>query len=222
MTHSAAHGFWRFEDDLAYYRIVQADALDLYSREHFIRRFSTWQLAVGGVVVSKQPLQLDSAGNAAESQCAVWSRIRETVESLVIRALATARHLTDSQKKFLGIRLRSLAVSALDSGVWTRLNLLTDPWGNHLPLSALAGYTRFVHAREPGTPAREAHSTHGTFIVTHALLDRFGMDSLRDWLTLLAEAGLLAKGYSVVESGSLEHEDVAQDAECAPVQRFQC
>ncbi|MGH7107361.1 MAG: hypothetical protein ACREFT_12710 [Acetobacteraceae bacterium] len=209
MIHSAARDFWRFEDDLAYYRIVQADALDLYSRELFVRRFSTWQLAVGGVVVSKQPLQLDSTGNAAESRCPAWSRIRATVESLVIRALATARHLTDSQKKFLGIRFRSLAEGALDSSVWMSVKLLTDPWGNHLPLSALAGYRRFAHIREPGTPACAAYGRHGTFMVTHALLDRFGMDSLRDWLLLLAEAGLLAEGYSVIESGSLEREVVA-------------
>ena len=48
--------------------------------------------------------------------------------------------------------------------------------------------------------ARAAHDRHGTFVVTDALLDRFGMDSLREWLALLAEAGLLPEGYSIVEA----------------------
>jgi len=60
-------------------------------------------------VISKQPLELNFARNAAESDCPVWSGIRKVIETLVIRELATARHLTDSQRQYLGIRLRNLA-----------------------------------------------------------------------------------------------------------------
>jgi hypothetical protein len=189
---SATRDFWTLEDDLAYYRIVQgAHALEVYSQDVFVRHFSTWQLSVGGVVVSKQPLELNFAGNAAESACPIWSGIRKAVEALVIRTLTTAGHLTDSQRKFLGIRFRDVAQCASDSSVWKRVKLLTDPWGKHLPLSALAQYSRFVHVAEPGPLAWATHGIDGTFVVTDALLDRFGTDSLADWLALLAEAGLL-------------------------------
>ena len=195
MAHPATPDFWTFEDHLACYRIVKADALEVYSEDVFVRHFNTWQLGVGGVVISKLPLELNFARNAAASECPVWSGIRKVIEALVIRQLAAARQLTDSQRKFLGIRFRELAACAPDPSVWKGVKLLTDPSGKHLPLSTLAHYRRFVHIPEAGTLACAAHGRHGTFVVTDALLDRFGMDSLHDWLALLSEAGLLAEGY---------------------------
>lgn len=201
MTHSLTPDFWTHEDHLACYRIVQgADALEVYNQDIFVRHFSTWQLNVGGVVVSKQPLELNFARSAAESECPVWAGIRKVIEALVIRELTTAKQLTDSQRKFLGFRFRSLAECAPDPSLWKEMKLLTDPWGRHLPLSVLARYKRFVHIPEAGALARAAHDRHETFVVTDALLDRFGMDSLRDWLALLSEAGLLPEGYSVIEA----------------------
>jgi hypothetical protein len=193
MIQSATHDFWTLEDDLAYYRIVQgAHALEVYSQDVFVRHFSTWQLSVGGVVVSKQPLELNFARNAVESQCPIWSGIRKVIEALVIRTLTTAGHLTESQRKFLGCRFRNVAQCASEPTAWKRVKLLTDPWGKHLPLSAVAQYRRFVHIPEPSPLDCATHGTDGTFVVTDALLDRFGVDSLRDWLALLAETGLLA------------------------------
>lgn len=204
MLQSPRHDFWTREDDLAYYRIVRgAHALEVYSQDLFVRHFSTWQLSIGGVVVSKQPLELNFARSAAEAECPVWSGIRKVIEALVIRELTTSQHLTDSQRKYLGIRLRNLRECASDPSVWRWMKLLTDPSGKHLPLSALSDYKRFVYVSEPGAPACAAHGTDGTFVVTDALLDRFGVSSLDEWLALLSEAGLLPEGYSVVESGTL-------------------
>ena len=195
MKTSLAHDFWTLQDDLACYRIVTgAHALEVYDQDVFARHFSTWQLGVGGVVVSKQPLELDFARNAAESACPVWAAICRVIEGLVIRALTTARHLTDPQRKYLGIRFRTLVECAPDPNQWKAVELLTDPWGMHLPLSALTHYRRFVHVAEPDAPAIATHGADGTFIVTDALLDRFGMDSLHDWLALLAQAGVLPEG----------------------------
>ena len=192
MIESANRDFWTLEDDLAYYRIVQgAHALEVYNQDVFVRHFSTWQLSVGGVVVSKQPLELNFARHALESQCPVWSGIRKVIETLVIRSLTTAGHLTDSQRKYLGIRFRDVAHRTSDANAWKRVKLLTDPWGEHLPMSALAQYSRFVHIPQPDALACATHGIDGTFVVTDALLDRFGTDSLPDWLALLAEAGLL-------------------------------
>jgi len=197
MIQSATRDFWTLEDDLAYYRIVQgAHALEVYSQDVFVRHFSTWQLSIGGVVASKQPLELNFARNAAESACPVWSGIRKVIEALVIRKLATSAHLTDSQRKFLGCRFRNVAQCASDPSVWKDVKLLTDPWGQHLPLSALTQYRRFVHIPEPGPLACATHGIGGTFVVTDALLDRFGVDSLPDWLELLTATGLLPEDHS--------------------------
>lgn len=193
----ASRDFWTHEDDLAYYRIIPgAHALEVYSEDVFVRHFNTWQLGIGGVVVSKRPLELDFAKDVAQSHCPIWSGIRQAIESLVIRALMTSGRLTDSQRKFLGVRFRAVAQCTPDPDAWKGMKLLTDPWGVHLPLSALSNYKRFVHVSEPGAPACAAHGIDGTFVVTDSLLDRFGVDSLRDWLALLADTGLLPEGCS--------------------------
>src|SRR6185312_3219392 len=180
-------------DDLAYYRIVHdADELKVYNQGTFVRGFSTWQLGVGGVVLSKRPLKLNRAGTAVmELECPVWLRIRRVIEALIVRELTAAPDLTDSQKKYLGIRVRDLPEWTSDAAPWKGVKLLTDAAGQHLPLSALLHYTRFVHVPEAGAVACAAQEMDGTFVVTDALLDRFGMDSLRGWLALLSEADLL-------------------------------
>lgn len=201
MTESATREFWTREDDLAYYRIVRgADELEVYDQRTFVRGFSTWQLGLGGVVLSKRPLKVDRGGNAVpELESPVWLRIRRVIEALIVRQLTSAKVLTDAQKKYLGIRVRNLAEWTSDPGLWKGVKLLTDHAGNPLPLSALARYRRFVHIPEPAALACAAHETAGTFVVTDALLDRFGMDCLEDWLELLSEADLLPGGYSVVQ-----------------------
>jgi hypothetical protein len=207
MTESAMKAFWTREDDLAYYRIVQgADELEVYDQGTFVRGFSTWQLGLGGVVLSKRPLKVHRAGNAVpELECPVWVRMRRVIEALIVRELTHAKVLTDSQKKYLGIRVRNLAQWSSDPAVWKGVKLLMDASGNPLPLSALAHYTRFVHIPEPEPVVCAAHDMDGTFVVTDALLDRFGTDSLEDWLELLADADLLPEGYSVVKSRSPRH-----------------
>lgn len=211
MSESATKEFWTREDDLAYYRIVHdADELQVYDQGSFVRGFSTWQLGLGGLVVSKRPLKVSRAGHVVmESECPIWLRIRRVIEALIVRELMSAQRLTDSQRKYLGIRLRNLAEWTRGLGPWRGVRLLTDPWGRHLPLSALADYTRFVHMPEAGELACAAHDMDGTFVVTDALLDRFGMDSLHDWLALLSEAGLLPEDYSVLESRSPAPSDAA-------------
>jgi len=207
MTESATEEFWTREDDLAYYRIVKgADELEVYDQGTFIRGFSTWQLGLGGLVLSKRPLKVHRVGHAVpELECPVWVRIRRVIESLIVRQLTSAKVLTDSQKKYLGIRIRNLAQWTSEPGHWKGVKLLTDHRGKPLPLSALARYTRFVHIAEPEPLACAAHDMDGTFVVTDALLDRFGMDSLEDWLELLADADLLPEGYSVVEHQPPRH-----------------
>lgn len=200
MTESATREFWTREDDLAYYRIVEgADELEVYDQGTFVRGFSTWQLGLGGLVLSKRPLKVNRVGNGVpELDCPVWLRIRRVIEALIVRQLTGAKVLTDSQKKYLGIRVRNLAQWTSEPALWKGVKLLADPSGNPLPLSALARYTRFVHIPEGTERACAAHETAGTFVVTDALLDRFGMDCLEDWLELLSDADLLPAGYTVV------------------------
>lgn len=200
MRHSTGRGYWTHEDGLAYYRIVQGgDVVKVFNQGIFARGFRSWQLGIGGMVVSKQHLEGDFAGSGMEERdCPIWARIRRVTEALIMRELLNAKCLTDAQKKYLGMRLRSLAEWA-EPRLWRGAKLLTDPWGRHLPLSALAHYTRFIHVPEPDPLACAAHGTDGTFVATDALLDRFGADSLRQWLALLSEAGLLPRGYSLIE-----------------------
>ncbi|HZT04118.1 MAG TPA: hypothetical protein VFA39_17845 [Steroidobacteraceae bacterium] len=202
MRESAIRDFWTFEDDLAYYRLIRgAQALEVFNQSFFLGEFGTWQLGVGGVVVSKLPLEIKVARDAvAESECPVWSGIRNVIEALAIRELTGASRLSDSQRKFLAIRIRSLMEWASEPKSWKAVELLTAPSGQHLPLSALADYTRFVHIPEPGVLACAAHDKDGTFVVTDALLDRFGTDSLDDWLALMSDAGLLPESYSVADA----------------------
>lgn len=194
---------WTFEDELAYYRLSQdQDELQVYNQGVFVETMGSWKVGMGGVVVSKQALQVNFARNSIlENRCEVWRSIARRLESLVVEKLHGARKLSDSERKFLARRLELLPGITPD---YLSAKILTDPSGRHIPLGELKRFRQFVLVEDNEALACAVHGAQGTFVATPSLLERFGVYTLSDWLRRLqAVPGLLPSTYDVVEQHRL-------------------
>jgi hypothetical protein len=197
---------WTFEDEYAYYKVVHdATEMEVYNQGVFVESAGTWRIGMGGVIVSKLPLKVNFARNSVlEDSCPVWRQIVAKLECVVLAKLTQAKKLNEGERKFLARRLPALRrLSSLD---WRQAKVLTDPSGKHLAVDALRRFSRFVHVPESGALACAAHDeADGTFVVTDALLTRFGSNSLEEWLAAMQGLGegILQPGYTVIDQDAI-------------------
>lgn len=184
---------WTFEDDDAYYRVMpDTQELTVYNQGVFVEDMGTWRIGAGGIVVSKKPLEVNFARNSVmEHRCEVWKRISHRLKAVVLRKLGQAKKLSESERQYLARHVG--AQSEVSQEMLLDAKLLTDPTGKHLALRELRRFTKFAHASEADDLACAAQGYEGTFIVTDALLSRFGVSSLDEWLERLRQVpGLVA------------------------------
>lgn len=197
---------WTFEDDDAFYRVVQdSQELLVYNQGVFVEEQGTWRTGMGGVVVSKRPLEVNFARNSVmEDSCEVWRRITKKLERIVLAKLTDAKKLDDGERRFLARRLDLL--SRLPGIDMLEAKVLTDPSGKHVGLGALRHYKRFVHIPEKGPLACAAHGEKGTFVVTDDILTRFGVDTLGELLSRFGRYhGILPSDYEVIDAKEVAH-----------------
>jgi hypothetical protein len=196
---------WTFEDEDAYYRVVQgADWLKVYNLGVFVDEVPAYRVGMGGVVVSKRALTVNFARNSVmEDHCSVWGRIRAKIEELVMAKLSKAKALNEAERKFLAARLTKL--QSHPTVKWQDIKLLTDPAGKHLALKALKNFKRFVYIEDAQGLACSVHGTDGTFVVTSSLLERFGASTLSEFLTRMETLGVVNETYEVIYKHEIAH-----------------
>lgn len=196
---------WTFEDDDAWYKVVQdSDELLVYNQGAYVETMGAWRLGAGGIVVSKRPLEVNFARNSVmEDTCPVWKKIVLKLAGVVLAKLSHAKKLSDGERKFLARRLSTL--KRFPNELWKQVKVLTDPSGRHLALKDLKNYTRFAYVSEQDSFACALHRENSTFVVTDMLLTRFGCCTLEEWLKQIQELdpNLLGEGFEVVSTDEL-------------------
>lgn len=184
---------WSFEDENGYFKVQpDADELHIYNQGVFVCTKHSYSTGMGGVLVSKKPLKVNFARNdILERQCEVWAALSAKLRQVVMNKLASAAKLTDEDRRYLARRVTSSDFYGMREKL-LKAKLVTDPTGRHHPLESLRNYKRFAYA-ETATPL--ACATHGkgdTFVVTDAMLNRFGVYSVNSLLEELSRvAGLI-------------------------------
>lgn len=191
---------WTHEDEFAYYRVTQ-DATDLlvYNQGVFVESMGEWQTGMGGVIVSKQRLQVNFARNSVMAQtCPQWLAIKKELDRVVVRKLGAAKRLSDGERRYLARRVTSANGDLLS--ILKTAKVLTDPTGRHSSLDVLRNFKRFVYIAEPDALACAVHGSNQTFVVTDNLLHRFAAHDMGHWLDEMSRIpGLLAWNYETID-----------------------
>lgn len=173
---------WTFEDEYAFYKVVPgSEETHVYNQGVFVEAMNTWRTGAGGVVVSKGPLKVNFARNAVmEDDCPTWKAIKERLEAVVMGKLSIAKSISDGERRFLARRISSS--NEKYSMLLDKAKVITDPTGKHMPLTALRAYDTFVYIEDSKALACAVHGTDRTFVVNEALLTRFGLNDIEDFV----------------------------------------
>lgn len=189
---------WSFVDEDAYYLIKpDALALQVYNLGVHVRDYPAHQHGLGGIVVSKKPLQVNFARNdILVAKCAVWKRI-----GAVLRANAKPKDAKAHSVKTEAYR--SLMASQLLSGQVVNLSeldqmfreepLMTDIRGRHRSFAELAtavqsqyGGRLTVAAVANDRIGDALHATRQALVLAPRTLERFRVRSRPELLQKLA------------------------------------
>lgn len=196
---------WTHEDEFAWYRVVpEASDLEIYNQGAYVDSKPSYICGFGGVVVSKKPLEVNFARNAVmEDTCTVWASINKVLQRITLDKLSSTKKLSENERAYLARRITSF--EGVNNSVILSAKVVTEPGGRHVPLSDLRKYRRFVQI-DSESLACSVHGNDGTFVVTEALLARFGCYSLSQWLGRLERVhGVLNEDYEVIEQSDVEH-----------------
>lgn len=90
---------WQHEDDYAHYQFDrQAREIKLYNRGVFVTEIDARKHGIGGVITTKQPLQVNMARNSViEQKCQIWQGIREAISTRFSLQLGRVTKLTGNE-----------------------------------------------------------------------------------------------------------------------------
>jgi len=180
---------WDMETPEAYIKLDREKSLSVYNLGVLVRTYENWKFGCGGVVVTKQPVQVNFARNdILTSQCVIWKRISTYMKEVNIQKVARKGSLNKDERRFLakqytGGEIKNVDVNPLD------LKLITDITGRHHSISDLISAPRISFSTEQqGRTGTKLHRQGSAFVIGQETLERFSACDINHFLSILREA----------------------------------
>ncbi|KWT95530.1 MULTISPECIES: ATP-binding protein [unclassified Variovorax] len=180
---------WDTETDDAYIKIVRTGDLLVYNMGVLVCKFPNYEFGTGGLVVSKQALEVNFARNdILRHKCEVWRRIAKHMKTYGLNKVASKVSLTKEERDFLA-REWSYGTLPPDKELELRdVKLFTDATGRHCSLTDLSNASRLAVARgSHGRIGNKLHREGKAFVLAEETLSRFRVHSLDDLLGIIED-----------------------------------
>ena len=204
---------WDIVTDDAWIRIRESGQLEIYNQGVFVEAKSPRELGTAGVVVSRSRLKVNFARNMVmASECAVWKRVRALIrEATDMRIRTRKERLTDAQRDMLAGRIAAgeRVVGAAELQLVTDVNKID--WTVKRIVSHCARHHIVQMLVAPGSDRRgEVLQQEGRAFVVHpTTLERFGCDTIDDFLGLLRDTGLWPGRVPIPRAGTFDEPSLA-------------
>ena len=182
---------WPYEDEHAYYKLsADQNYLTIYNLGVLVCSNYAGNYGVGGIVVSKQQLDINFARNDVMSSCPVFKKIQAYVKKQSTEKATRKTKLTAAEQQLLTQNFLAGEASFNDI---EKLKLLTDVNGRSWPLKKLQqlpqNFSSRICVAEKGDMFFEAAMRNGlSFSLSNITLERFGVSSLEQFKTRLLGA----------------------------------
>lgn len=186
---------WTHETEEAWIRLAEkAMDLKIYNMGVLVRAYPSYQFGVGGVVVTKKRLELNTARNdILQASCAVFKKIKPFLQSKADERAKKSVRLTESQMANLALRFLS---GELDYEAVTATKLITDMRGKGTTIAKFFEGARnsidktvtVIRDGERSPVAERSHRNGNCFVLSDATLGRFGVDTVKELIDGLDEA----------------------------------
>lgn len=183
-------GKWDYEDDDAWYKFSERSLLDVYNLGVLVNGVYAGRFGIGGVIVSKKPLEVNFARNDVQSSCPVMKRIGKALQAQADSKTGKKARLTESEKDNLATRF--LAGEKLDVRP-SALKIITDVTGRSWPITKLSEIARryggqMVTAERGNILAETAMKRGLCFALGLDALERFGAETAETFLAKTIKA----------------------------------
>jgi hypothetical protein len=183
---------WSHEDDYAYYKFEHAaGALRVYNRGAFVQAMPPSAYGLGGVVVSKQKLDVNFARNDVIRTCPIWQEIVQVLREQK-KDLIDLRRLNEAQRHALIADLLS------DDKHWDRADhspLFPDVTGKYWSAQAIdnADYRQLTICK-PGNVIGDKLQQHKqAFVLSERVLELFRVGKIQQFFHRLPEGHVLRR-----------------------------
>lgn len=184
-------GKWTHEDEYAYYALSsERNQLAIYNLGVLVGHTYAGNYGMGGIVVSKQQLEVNFARNDVQSTCAVGKAIRAFIKKEATKGAAKKTKLTDVERDML---VRGFMAGDANPAEALKLRVITDVFGRSWPINKLSqlltGFSGRIVVADRGDLLAETAQRRGyAFCIDQATLERFGTSDLDEFKTRVAAA----------------------------------
>ena len=171
---------WDHVLDEAYIRLDDTQSLTVYNQGIYTMDLPAARYGRGGVVVTRQPVQVNFARNDIQDSCPVWNSIRQKVDELASRKNSQGT-LDDAGRQ----RFADKVVESGDFSTYRKYRLITAVTGRNYSLG------RLIHARVLTVAPRgnrlgdRLMKSNTAFVVAQETLERFHCQSLQELVDMV-------------------------------------
>jgi len=179
---------WQHNTDQAYVNIRETGSLKVYNLGVLVREYPNYTFGVGGVVVSKEQLEVNFARNdILISKCKVWKSIKPFLETQGMKSLSSNTRMNNEQRLSLAMKIMD---GSLTGDHVANMKLITDTRGRH---SSIQDFFQTSASQITVSPSRgdrvaDTIATRGlAYCLSPDTLERFNVDSIGELIDRLAE-----------------------------------
>ena len=167
---------WDYEGNTFYYKKDQNYSLSVYNQGVFVKNYSSWEVGVGGTLVSKIPMEVNFARNdVLVADCLVWAEAsiylkKETKSKSVSKNNKIAKY----ERQY---HYNSFMKNEIDFGEFASLRIFEDVTGKVYKLEKLMELniqTLTISASKGSSYADFLSSTPGVFVFDFNEMQNFG------------------------------------------------
>jgi len=205
---------WTMEDDDAYYLIREkATQLEVYNLGVHVRNYSQSEFGIGGIVVSKQQLDVNFARNdILVSKCEVWKRVAPKLRAYAKKDQAKAPVQNEGYRK---LSMTKILSANYDTGLdfieaLENKKIFTDVSGKHYSFDKLRGAIsnfngNIVSLEKDRTMADKVQQRGLALVLAPVTLERANFMSLTDILNRIKNNLSAFESDSSVSGWSVRH-----------------
>ena len=214
ISRDPAEAKWDIETDDAWINTKASTTLTVYNLGVQVRAYGSYQFGVGGEVVTKKRLTLNTARNDVMGSCPVWKAIKGRLNEVAGRKVYSnsRKPLTEGERVYIA---RQIKIGEFGYRQGFNPKILTDVTGEHLSLSQLAtrvnrwGTTAIAVAPLSDVLGDKVQQEGRGVVLAEETLERFEVDSLVEMIAVLRQAGVWIGGLEGLKPVLLA--DLAQD-----------
>ncbi len=178
---------WSIETEDAYFDFKDVSGLKVYNKGVFVCSYPAWKFGIGGVVVSKERLELNMARNdVVVAKCQVWKRIAAVVRKNGLIKTKRKQSLNDDDRFSL---IRNWLSGGVNYENISDSKIIKDIRNRGYTINGMLRFPGITECPGDSVPlvADRVQTSKTAFVLSDKVLDWFSVSSAKNLIKCLTE-----------------------------------